>query len=176
MIELAPPWRRLFPIYFGVSLFPQHSLIISKVPPVRVHMHVSENAVESVELFSAAHFTCSWNHFKPSEEWIDWLKAYAEHQVLPLPSQLNLSSLPFFTTTVLKALAQIPFGTTQTYSGIAQLIGSPRAARAVGGACGRNPYPLFIPCHRVLAKQGEGGFSQEKCIKSFLNSFEQASI
>ncbi|MBI5015246.1 MAG: methylated-DNA--[protein]-cysteine S-methyltransferase [Deltaproteobacteria bacterium] len=54
-------------------------------------------------------------------------------------------------------LLRIPFGETRTYGELARALGT--AARAVGGACGRNALPLFIPCHRVVAKAGLGGFS-----------------
>ena len=51
----------------------------------------------------------------------------------------------------------IPAGQTKTYTDIAQALGT--APRAVGGACGNNPTPLLVPCHRVVAKNGLGGFS-----------------
>lgn len=54
------------------------------------------------------------------------------------------------------ALCQIPFGETMTYSALAKKIGS--SARAVGNACRDNPYALFIPCHRVVAVSGMGGY------------------
>lgn len=58
------------------------------------------------------------------------------------------------------ALQRIPAGTTCTYAELAGLAGRPRAARAAGQACARNPLPLFVPCHRVLAGGGAlGGFS-----------------
>jgi methylated-DNA-[protein]-cysteine S-methyltransferase len=57
------------------------------------------------------------------------------------------------------AIAKIPFGETRSYGEIAEAIGHPGAARAVGTACGANPLPLFVPCHRVLAARGAiGGY------------------
>ncbi|HUT83474.1 MAG TPA: MGMT family protein [Thermodesulfobacteriota bacterium] len=54
----------------------------------------------------------------------------------------------------------IPYGAVKTYGEIAEAIGTPGAFRAVGSALGRNPLPLFIPCHRVIRGDGElGGFS-----------------
>ena len=58
---------------------------------------------------------------------------------------------------VRRAMAAIPFGETRTYGDIARQIGAP--AQAVGQACGANPLPLLIPCHRVLGRNGLGGFS-----------------
>lgn len=66
---------------------------------------------------------------------------------------------PEFYRRVWQALRQIPYGQTTTYAALAARVGSPRAARAVGQACGANPLPLLIPCHRVLAAHGTGGFS-----------------
>ena len=55
-------------------------------------------------------------------------------------------------------MIDIPFGETATYGGMAMALGS--GARAVGTACGRNPIPIIVPCHRVLASGGrEGGYS-----------------
>jgi methylated-DNA-[protein]-cysteine S-methyltransferase len=55
------------------------------------------------------------------------------------------------------AMQRIPYGETRCYGDLASDIGS--APRAVGGACGRNPIPIVIPCHRVLGKAGLGGYS-----------------
>ena len=58
---------------------------------------------------------------------------------------------------VRRAMAAIPFGQTLTYGEISTQLGLP--AQAVGQACGANPLPIFIPCHRVLGAKGLGGFS-----------------
>ncbi|OSI13254.1 methylated-DNA--[protein]-cysteine S-methyltransferase [Neisseria canis] len=62
-----------------------------------------------------------------------------------------------FQQQVWQAIAEIPAGQVLTYQDIARKIGS--HPRAVGGACGKNPLALVVPCHRVVAKQGLGGFS-----------------
>ncbi len=65
-----------------------------------------------------------------------------------------------FQKSVWAAISQIGLGKTQTYGQIAASIGKPLAVRAVGGACGANPVPVLVPCHRVLPKSGGmGGFS-----------------
>ncbi|MDM7933748.1 methylated-DNA--[protein]-cysteine S-methyltransferase [Tabrizicola sp.] len=56
-----------------------------------------------------------------------------------------------------RAMADIPMGETRTYGQIARLVGAP--AQAVGQACGANPLPILIPCHRVTGTQWFGGFS-----------------
>lgn len=58
---------------------------------------------------------------------------------------------------VRRAMFAIPFGETRTYGEISALIGAP--AQAVGQACGANPIPIIIPCHRILGTKGLGGFS-----------------
>lgn len=58
------------------------------------------------------------------------------------------------------ALTKIPYGETISYTTLAERVGFPRAVRAVASACGANPVPLAVPCHRVVAKDGTlGGFS-----------------
>ena len=73
---------------------------------------------------------------------------------------LDLSSGTTFQQRVWQTLRKIAWGRTWSYAQVAQAIGNPKAVRAVGGACGANPVPVFIPCHRVLAADGSlGGFS-----------------
>lgn len=60
-----------------------------------------------------------------------------------------------FQRTVWDALVQIPFGETESYGGLAERVGKPGAARAVGGANGRNPVPIVVPCHRVIGADGQ---------------------
>lgn len=64
-----------------------------------------------------------------------------------------------FTSRVLQTCALIPWGEIRTYGQLADAVGSPRAARAVGQAMRRNPLPLLIPCHRVVSASGIGGYS-----------------
>jgi O-6-methylguanine DNA methyltransferase len=65
-----------------------------------------------------------------------------------------------FQKSVWNALRKISIGKTKSYGEIARAIGRPKAVRAVGGACGTNPVPVFVPCHRVLAANKKlGGFS-----------------
>lgn len=68
--------------------------------------------------------------------------------------------LTVFQREVLKAALSIPLGETRSYQWIAQKIGKPKAVRAVGQALRNNPYPLIIPCHRVIRSDGElGGYT-----------------
>lgn len=65
-----------------------------------------------------------------------------------------------FQEKVWKVIASIPFGETISYGEIAGKMEQPNAARAIGNACGNNPIPIIVPCHRVLASDGKlGGYS-----------------
>jgi O-6-methylguanine DNA methyltransferase len=79
---------------------------------------------------------------------------------------LDWRSLTPFQQKVLRAAARIPYGSVDTYGGLARKIGSPRSARAVGNALAHNPFPLLIPCHRIIKGDGSiGGFSAANGIK-----------
>lgn len=68
--------------------------------------------------------------------------------------------VPPFQQRVLRVLARVPFGATVAYGSLAKAMGAPRAARAVGAALARNPVPIVLGCHRVLAHDGSiGGFA-----------------
>ncbi len=73
--------------------------------------------------------------------------------------RIYFEGLSEFSIKVYQAVRNIEWGKTACYSDIANQIGHPGAARAVGSALGDNPVPLFVPCHRVLAKGGRGGWS-----------------
>ena len=65
-----------------------------------------------------------------------------------------------FQNLVLKEISRIPYGQTVSYKEIAARIGHPNSSRAVANACGKNPYPIIIPCHRVISSNGKlGGYS-----------------
>ena len=88
------------------------------------------------------------------------IRAYlaGERSTFDLP--VDISHLTPFQKQVLRTALQIPAGQVRTYGDIAHEIDKPRAARAVGQALGRNPIPLVIPCHRVIASDGSlGGYS-----------------
>lgn len=72
-----------------------------------------------------------------------------------LPLDLTLSS--GFRQVVQRYLPHIGYGHTQTYTEVAETVGSPRAVRAVGTACATNPLPVVVPCHRVLRSDGSMG-------------------
>ena len=76
---------------------------------------------------------------------------------------LDLADRPAWDRRVLGAVAAIPWGQTASYAEVARRIGAPGAARAVGGALGRNPISFLVPCHRVIAADGTlGGWGGDR--------------
>jgi O-6-methylguanine DNA methyltransferase len=70
---------------------------------------------------------------------------------------VDLSGLAAFQGEVLAAAARIPYGETTSYTALAEAVGRPRAARAVGNALGANPVPVIVPCHRIIRGDGSWG-------------------
>ncbi|MCD1294568.1 6-O-methylguanine DNA methyltransferase [Methanocella sp. CWC-04] len=86
----------------------------------------------------------------------------------------DLSGLTEFEKRVLKATSDIPPGKTMAYSEVAKAAGNPGAARAVGNVLAKNPFPVIIPCHRVVAKNSIGGFTGDINVKIALLKLEGA--
>ncbi|HEY5304667.1 MAG TPA: methylated-DNA--[protein]-cysteine S-methyltransferase [Acidimicrobiales bacterium] len=77
---------------------------------------------------------------------------------------------------VWNALRSLPFGSVATYADVAKLAGRPRAARAVGNANHANPWPVIVPCHRVVASQGLGGYGGGEDVKRYLLTLEGVDL
>ena len=81
-----------------------------------------------------------------------------------------------FQKSVWHELEKIPFGKTKTYGEIAKEIGNPKAGRAVGSACNKNPLPIIVPCHRVIGANGKlTGFAGGTETKEWLLGHEAMS-
>jgi len=128
--------------------------------------------------------TYAWNGESCREVWLqdgpdrglcgdnlvsDWLKAYFSGEACPLPPLFEARTP--FQAAMRAALLQIPRGETRTYGELAKLLST--APRAMGQALGANPLPLLIPCHRIVAARGIGGFSCGLEWKHRLLAFEQ---
>lgn len=89
----------------------------------------------------------------------DLFDRYFAGEAVGFEVPLALAGTPF-ELDVWTALRTIPWGATASYGQVAVMVGRPKACRAVGAACGANPLPLIIPCHRVLRADGAiGGYS-----------------
>lgn len=79
-----------------------------------------------------------------------------------------------FAKEVLKIVSEIPFGELRSYKWVAEKIKRPKASRAVANVLAKNPYPLFIPCHRVIRSSGDGGgYFKGRAMKKKLIKFEK---
>ncbi|MBX7066830.1 MAG: methylated-DNA--[protein]-cysteine S-methyltransferase [Parachlamydiales bacterium] len=138
----------------------------SKGPKIAVHVVMEGNSIVSSTLTLSNHFQCTGAHGFI----LDWLESYSQAKAAPIPL---VSGTPF-QRKVLAAIASIPFGKVLTYVELAKACGTPRGARAIGNACGSNPFPLFVPCHRVIRSNGSlGGFASDIEIKKRLLEFEK---
>jgi O-6-methylguanine DNA methyltransferase len=105
---------------------------------------------------------------------VDELTAYfaGESRSFRVPLDLRQSGTTF-QRRVWKALQAVPFGALETYGSLAAAAGAPAASRAVGGAVGRNPIPVILPCHRVVGSSGRlTGFSSGLDLKVLLLEHE----
>ena len=82
------------------------------------------------------------------------LAAYWKGQLRRFDLPLDLAVGTAFQQTVWRALLALPFGTTTSYGALSLALGNPAAVRAVGGAVGRNPLGIIVPCHRVIGANG----------------------
>lgn len=103
-----------------------------------------------------------------AQQLIEYFEGRRKEFAIPL----DLDGTPF-RKKVWKALLSIPYGQTMSYGQIASHIGKPKASRAVGQACGANPVPIIVPCHRVLTSSGSlGGYTGGTHIKNALLKLE----
>ena len=101
------------------------------------------------------------------------LDEYFEGRLKRFRLPIDLRSITPFHRKVLDATAKIPFGRVLSYGEVARDIGQPTASRAVGNALGKNPIPIVIPCHRVIAAGGQlGGYTGGLRIKRALMRIE----
>ncbi len=101
------------------------------------------------------------------------LVTYMTGQKVTFPEELDLSAATAFERRVWAVTRLIPYGETRSYAWVAEQIKQPGAARAAGQALARNPLPIIIPCHRVVASDGElGGYSEGVEMKGYLLSLE----
>ncbi len=100
---------------------------------------------------------------------VEQLQRYAAGERVTFRVALDWSGHTPFRQSVWQATLGIPYGETRSYQWVAQAIGRPRAARAVGQALAANPMPIVVPCHRVLASDGRlagfgGGLNMKRCL------------
>jgi len=101
---------------------------------------------------------------------------YFERRRSTFDLALDFSLSSGFRQLVQQYLPRIVYGTTESYKGLAALVGKPKAIRAVGTACATNPLPIIVPCHRVLRTNGQlGGYLGGPAVKTSLLQLEGAA-
>jgi len=112
---------------------------------------------------------------KAFAELAERLKSYFAGKRVEFPDELDLSRATPFQRRVWKLTRLIPYGETRSYGWIAKKLGKAGAGRAVGQALAKNPLPIIIPCHRVVAKDGNlSGYSGGIEMKRYLLKREAA--
>ena len=107
--------------------------------------------------------------FKEISEYLDGKRKAFDFKITPSGTD--------FQKRVWTELCKIPYGETRTYSEIAAFLGNPKAARAVGNACNKNPILIAVPCHRVLGADGSlTGFAAGIIIKEYLLKLENSVV
>jgi methylated-DNA-[protein]-cysteine S-methyltransferase len=154
-------------------------LLSSSGPAIDVQVSLAHGFIHEISLFPSSENGLTCCFLSPQlnvaleSQVIQWLKQYVQKQPSLLSLPFNWEGVSPFTLKVLGVLQKVPFGSTLSYGQVAQMLQHPTASRAVGGACGRNPFPLLIPCHRIIS-QGKDlcGFSEGIEIKKRLLAFE----
>ncbi len=144
-------------------------------PKIDVLVLPCEKNTFKIHLKESPIFTASFFiHLEPflQKDILLWLTAYGNKKTLPLhflPKQI----LSPFSTKMRATLSNVPFGNLVSYQDLAMRSGSPLASRAAGTFCRKNPFPLLVPCHRVISSSGNlGGFAFGLPIKKTLLAFE----
>jgi methylated-DNA-[protein]-cysteine S-methyltransferase len=150
-----------------------------KGPSVTVEFSIQDSAIVDIKLQVNTKNYLEWQiKADRKESQIEkainsWMKNYSEQKDSKLNLPLDFQKITPYTLLVLEQIGRIKFGKTFSYKDLAKLTGKPKAARAVGNACGKNPFALVIPCHRVLASDGSiGGYSGDPKVKEILLKYE----
>jgi methylated-DNA-[protein]-cysteine S-methyltransferase len=119
---------------------------------------------KTMTLLAEGQAACFW-----SQQLADELRLYFQGFPVSFGVPVDWRFYSPFQTDVLKFTASIPYGTTVSYQAVAQAVGRPKAARAVGGAMHSNRTPLVVPCHRVVGANGSltgfgGGMEMKKAL------------
>jgi methylated-DNA-[protein]-cysteine S-methyltransferase len=108
-----------------------------------------------------------------TQRFFEELDAYFKGGLRRFTQRLKYTHGTDFEREVWNAIRKVPYGEVRTYKWVAERIGRPNAVRAVGRVLGKNPLPIIIPCHRIIASDGTlGGFSCGLAVKEWLLKHE----
>jgi methylated-DNA-[protein]-cysteine S-methyltransferase len=125
--------------------------------------------------FDEAYWQIDSNHPEGANVGVSLVRYFNGEPIdIPWPV-MDLSRFTPSQQAVYRTVAQIPYGQTASYGQVARLAGLPRAARFVGTTMANNPYPVFIPCHRVIKSDGSPGlFGGGEALKARMLAMEGA--
>lgn len=145
--------------------------------PLALEVCVENSQIQKVHFLPSKGLACTIygdDCLDINESIFTWLEAYSRRQEPSVALSLNLGTISAYQGKALSQVRQIPFASIKSYKEIASKIGNERASRAVGNACRVNPFPLFIPCHRVVGSNGKlTGFAYGLELKRLLLHFER---
>jgi len=145
-------------------------------PALTVRFIADGNQLQKIDLSLAREFSYEFVGTTTAlqKNLSEWIESYLAGKSKPI--DLPQSDTPF-QKKVMDALSKVPFGKILSYSELAEKVGNPKGARAIGNACGKNQFPLIIPCHRIVHKNGHlGGFAFGLEIKRRLLTFEKSLL
>lgn len=143
--------------------------VVIKSPAGYVHCIFEQGVLTGIDITERGRTTAPVRIPQHAAEVVRQLEAYFSGQLRTFSAAFPFPSGTPFQQKVWRTLLTIPYGETRSYGWLAEAVGSPQAARAVGGAVGRNPLPILIPCHRIIAADGSlGGFSCGVPVKKWL--------
>jgi len=136
-----------------------HMALIYRVTPFMVIKILlpgqdKEGLVNAAEIFGRQHTGFHDNAFRVKESITDYFKG---NPISPPWEWLEMGGLTKLQQSVLETTADIPYGDLKSYKDVAVAVGRPRAYRFVGTTLANNPFPILIPCHRVIRSDGSFG-------------------
>ncbi len=151
---------------------------IAKSPGILCTITATPTGLRKIDLQLSSSFCCILSTPYFEKEILSWLVDYSRgHPSSPTNLPFDLGVLSPFQKSVLQEMQNLAYGTTVSYKDLAKCIGCPQGARAIGNACNKNPLPLVIPCHRIIASDGTiGGFGYGIEMKTRLLNFENSSL
>jgi methylated-DNA-[protein]-cysteine S-methyltransferase len=159
----------LLDVAYDVADSPLGPLLVAATPRGLCRIGFDAEPDAAVEELAQTHGTRVLRSPNPLTEIRRQLDGYFGGTRAAFELDVDVTSLAPFQRRVLEELARVAYGTTETYGGLAARIGSPGAARAVGGALNRNPIPIVLPCHRVVGSDGRlvgyaGGLERKRAL------------
>ena len=175
--EVRAKRQGLIDVGYAMIDSPVGRLLLAVTPKGLVRVAFAEETEEQVlEELSTALSPRVLESARMTEPVRRQLDTYFEGRTRAFRTRIDWSLIPDgFFRRVLEETARIPFGAVSTYGTVANLAGSPRAARAAGNALHENPVPIVVPCHRVVpASGGIGRYGGQEWRKAFLLRLEGA--